>query len=198
MPKLKVDAKTCDAFLEDAERRVGVTVPRFSYFRVETAAEVSRLTGAPFAGGIAMHSPPRTWSMRPCLRHELAHFVAYELALPRVGRSDAFWHEGFAAWLANDYGFYDRWNLRQSLIHEHKRARDVPWAITRIRREVPSISEREGEYRIAQAFVNHLVKEYGEEKFLSFFRLMGKLEPELAFVKTYGMPVATASARWLD
>jgi hypothetical protein len=95
-PKLKVDAAACEDFLADAEQLTGVRVPRFSYYRVETPSEVSQFTGAPFAGGIARPDPLRTWVASPCLKHELAHFVAYQFAVPTDDNGDAFWHEGFA------------------------------------------------------------------------------------------------------
>lgn len=197
-PKLKLDIGTCEEFLENAERRIGVTVPRYAYYRVATAEAVGRLAGIPPAAGAATHEPLRTWSVHPCHRHELAHFVAYRLALPRPLRADSFWHEGFAAWLAGDYGFFDRWNLRQMLIHVYKRQRDVPWAAEYIRRDVTRSSEREGEYRIANAFVHHLIKEYGEDRYLRFFRRLNTVPAEQAFAETFGMSVARASERWLD
>src|SRR3972149_6446377 len=112
---LRVGPKSCEAFLEEAEKKTGVRVPRFSYFRVGTEAEVSRVTGSPFAVGIAEPNPSRMWSVWECHRHELAHLVAFQFTGPGADRALNFWHEGFAAWFVGASGRSDCWNLRRGL-----------------------------------------------------------------------------------
>lgn len=206
-PQLEVKAEACEAFLAGAERFVGVKVPHFSYFRVADEKEVEQYGGLK-AGGTASSQPLQTVATSACNQHEIAHLVGFQLARPSKNGYDRFWHEGWAGWLSGDRGFFTRFDAQQEA---KRRATGVPEGIAAFCQRKPSASEYTFEYRLAAAFTHFLVKKYGQDKYLTFFRRLGvereKDEAagvttpgfdERAFQAVYGQTIADASRHWLD
>jgi hypothetical protein len=195
MGSLSVKPQACEAFLRKAEEELGVHVPRFTYIRVRTAAEVSDLNRDHlYVGGITEPDSRRIISTEACSRHEIAHLVMLEL-----GRTDRIFEEGIATMLGGDYPVLDRW-----LMHQEARdlARSCRHRYRTIERsfslDLASDQHVHQWYVLGDGWVRHLVKRHGIARLAEFFRASSVIgDSRHAFRIVYGSDLDSTFHRWL-
>jgi len=160
--KLRVDVKSCESFLAKTERILGVTMPRFEYYRVASESDVFRFSrDHHYAGGAANAGFPFVIATEPCLKHELVHLLTYQL-----GRAPSLFEEGVASFLADDYGLEARFEAKRSGRRLHLRYASVNRSFRDYR---GSASDLHVQYVVSEEFVRHLVHERGLRALTAFF-----------------------------
>lgn len=188
-PTLSVDPRACEYFLEEIEKKLGVRVPRYTYYRVRTPQDVAVFT-LEYADGVARWRSGEVWSVEPCHRHEMVHLASH-----RLGHPGRFWDEGLAMALDN------RLNERRG----RRLARHMgpafgatvavfSWWVGGVLQD----GERMNSYEMAGAFVRHLIRQYNMQKIVEYFRACHVSDEDSSvFHRVFGRTIQEEAERWL-
>lgn len=189
-PGLKIDIKKCEKFLAKTEKLFGVTVPRFTYLRVQFPEQVFALSPTHlYAEGVTDADTMRILSTKDCHVHEIVHLVTFQL-----GNPDRLLAEGIAQMLGNDNTKEDRRIANQ---HAWERGDTYMAAALAINRPVSDNSEVYDWYVLGDDWVRYLVKHYGIRKFVAFIKGNCKVSAADAFRQVYGQELDDVFNEWL-
>ncbi|HUO75448.1 MAG TPA: hypothetical protein VMU12_00815 [Candidatus Paceibacterota bacterium] len=157
---LRIDVKTCESFIAKTEKKLGIVLPHFEYYRVAGPQDIFRLSvDHHYSGGVANPDPLYVIAMEPCYKHELVHLMTY-----RLGRASLVFEEGIASLLADDYGLEDRLEAKRL----GRRLKLRYGTVNRSFRDYTgSTGDLHVQYLVSEEFVRHLVHERGLERFLA-------------------------------
>jgi len=189
-PKLKVDARQCDAFVAKLEHDLGVTVPHFTYRRVKDAAGVYRELHIAGASGGADSEAMMIVSMETCHRHEIIH-----LATAQLSRPGKVFEEGIATALSAEYS-----GLEQRTARKHAKQVQLHYESTEalFERDVASTTVYRDQYRLSNAWIRYLIKAHGLSMLAEFFRIRSSVSTDgEAFHIVYGTDLGATFDQWL-
>lgn len=185
--------RRCEAERDDLTELFGFSLRRrWHVFVVPTRWDIAALFGRPFGGTVWVHAnavllTPENLN-RGMLRHELGHLFSarWNPAAPPI------LSEGLSTWLEGDCGrmvddevcrirLWSRPDLEKLLDREF----------------FYSASHRYVCYTLAGSFTGFLIRRYGWDRYLDFYRKSRPTRFELGFRKYFGLSLMEAQRRWL-
>ncbi len=185
--------ETCEQDLVEVASLFGFSLRgRLVVYLFASREDVSHICGRNCHGaalmetGAVLISLPEKWP--ELFRHEVAHLLSR-----RLGRLEpALKSEGLAVWAAalGEQSYLDQWAV---LVHLFEKASLLAMVddlyFRDLARETPC-------YQIAGSFTGYLIRRYGWQAYVQFYRRAGRKNFHKAFERAFGVTFAEAEGCW--